>query len=312
MGFLKEGFMAWLLAAVLLGAPQDEKFSGPQKGEKTAPFKVFDVASRQDLDCVEEWKGAPTLLVFIHELTRPGAALMRALDDHAQVKQVRGLKALFVSLSEDRDGAERRLPQVVKSINLRSMLGISLDGREGPGAYGLNREVTLTVVVARDNKVAANFALLSPNETDAPRIRAAIDDVLKVQAEPPAGTPEELKAEVLRLREEVMTLKEEVAALKLQAQRQATREGAAGRRMEAPAEKPKEDERLVNLCRRLIQPRAAEADIEAAVKDIEAYIAESDALKKQYADILGRILDLKYGNEIGQAAMRKQLEKYKK
>src|SRR6185295_3027943 len=108
-------------------------------GEKTAAFKVFDVGSRQDVDYVADAKGAPTLIVFIHELSRPGAALMRALDDYGQVKQVRGLRLFFVSLAEDRDGAERHLPLVVKSLNLKSPIGISLDGREGPGAYGLNR-----------------------------------------------------------------------------------------------------------------------------------------------------------------------------
>jgi len=74
-------------------------------------------------------------------------------------------------------------------------------------------------------------------------------------------------------------------------------------------ERPKEDEQLVALCRRLIQPRATQEQLDAAVKDIEAYIAESAEFKKQYAAILGRVLDLKYGNELGQAAMRKQLEK---
>jgi len=77
-------------------------------------------------------------------------------------------------------------------------------------------------------------------------------------------------------------------------------------------ERPKEDEQLVNLCRRLIQPRATQEQLDAAVKDIEAYVGSNEDLKKQYAGILGRVLDLKYGNEMGQAAMRKQLEKYGK
>jgi hypothetical protein len=80
----------------------------------------------------------------------------------------------------------------------------------------------------------------------------------------------------------------------------------------AEMEKPKEDEQLVNHCRRLIQQRAGQEQIDAAVKDIEAYIGNNEEFKKQYVAILTRVLDLKYGNEIGQAAMRKQLEKYGK
>ena len=295
-----------IAALLLLLGAQDPKFSGPQKGEKTPPFKVFDVGTRQDMDYIADGKGAPVVLVFIHELTRPGAALMRALDDYGQIKQGRGLRTQFISLSEDRDGAERHLPQVIKSINLKCPLGISLDGKEGPGAYGLNREVMLTIVVARDNKVAANFAIVSPNETDAPRIKAAIGEILKVAAPAPTGSAEELREQVLKLQEELASLREELTALRLKLEKTP----APARRAEM--ERPKEDEALVNQCRRLIQKAATQEQLDAAVKDIEAYIGASDELKKQYAGILTRILDLKYGNDLGQAAMRRQLEKYGK
>jgi len=38
--------------------------------------------------------------------------------------------------------------------------GISPDGEEGPGSYGLNRKMTLTILVANKGKVTANFALV--------------------------------------------------------------------------------------------------------------------------------------------------------
>lgn len=293
--------MGMLLAALLSTlATQDPKLSGPQPGEKTSGFKVFDVGRRQELDYIAEGKGAPTVLVFIHELTRPGGALMRALDEVGRIKQARGLRTLFISLSEDRDGAERHLPQVVKSLNLQCPLGISLDGKEGPGSYGLNREVMLTILVARENKVAANFAIVAPNETDAPRIKSAIDDVLKAGAQAQPGTPEEL-----RLREELAAAREEIAALRIQLEK--ATQGAPPRRGEM--ERPKEDEALVNHCRRLIQRQATQDQLDAAVKDIDAYVGTNEDLKKQYRAILTRILDLKYGNEAGQAEMRRQLEK---
>jgi hypothetical protein len=306
--------MQVLLAALLLTqAATDEKFSGPQKGEKTAGFVVYDVGLRKEVDFVGEGKGAPALLVFIHEFTRPAAGLMRALDDYAQVKQVRGLRTIFVSLSEDRDGAERRVPQIIQSIKLKSPVGISVDGKEGPGAYGLNREVCLTVLVSKGDKVHANFAFISPNDTDAPKIRAAIDEVLQGPAEAPTGTPEELKAEILRLREENLRLKEEVAALKLQAQRPPPPPAGSMRRSPQPAtpEAPK-DERLVNHCRRLIQQAATQEDLDAAVKDIEAYIEGKDDLRRQYVEVLSKVLELKYGNDLGKAVIAKQLEKHKK
>jgi len=294
--------MGMMVPALLLAlASQDAVLSGPQPGEKTPAFKVFDLASRQEADYVSEGRGGPAVLVFIHELTRPAAGLMRALDDYGRIKEVRGLRTRFITLTEDRDAAERRMPVVTKSLHLKCPMGISLDGKEGPGAYGLNREVMLTVLVVRGDKVAANFALLSPNETDAPRVKAAVDEVLKGYAAPLPSGPDELRAEVVRLREELAVAREELAALQLKAEKPAPRRGEM--------ERPKEDEQLVNLCRRLIQKQATQEQLDAAVKDIDAYIGANAEFRKQYAAILTRILDLQYGNERGQAEMRRQLEK---
>src|SRR5205085_5664609 len=90
------GFMGILLAAFLTALrPQDPKLSGPQPGEKTPGFQVFDLGSRRELDYVADAKGGPTVLIFIHELTRPGGALMRALDENGRIKEARGLRTLF-------------------------------------------------------------------------------------------------------------------------------------------------------------------------------------------------------------------------
>ena len=54
-------------------------------------------------------------------------------------------------------------------------MGVSVDGAEGPGAWGLNREVAMTVVVGKDGKATANFALVQPSvQSDGPKIFAAM------------------------------------------------------------------------------------------------------------------------------------------
>ena len=335
--------MSIALAALLATlVPQDEIFSGPQKGEKTAGFTVFDIDTRKEVDYVSEWNGAPTVIVFIHELTRPGFALMRPIDRYAQMKGVRGLKIVYVSLADDRDQAERHLPVVKKSVFLRSPLAVSVDGKEGPGAYGLNREVTLTILVAKDNKVHGNFAILSPNETDYPKVKKAIDEVLATETAVPSGTTEELAREVARLREENLKLQEDLVAAKIDAERsemQLTRmrerSGRNKRMMRRPAqpEKKKEDpnakpprrgneggrggaaerdDRLVGMMRGLIQKTATPEGIAGTVKRIEAYLAEKPALKAQYVDILGRIVQAGYGTEHAQTVIKQQLEKHSK
>ena len=136
---------------------------------------------------------------------------------------------------------------------------------------------------------------------------------IRTPAEAPTGTADELKAEILRLREENLRLKEEVAALTLQAQRPPPPPAGQLRRPppQGPADPP-QDDRLVNPCRRLIQPGATQEDLDAAVKDIEAYIEGKDDLRRQYTEILAKVTELKYGNDLGKAVIAKQLEKHKK
>ena len=105
------------------------------------------------------------------------------------------------------------------AIFLKSPMGISVDGKEGPGAYGLNRKVTITILVVKDNKVHANFAILSPNKADFPKVKKAIDEVLAIESAAPSGTNEELSREVARVGEENLKLQEELIAAKLDAER---------------------------------------------------------------------------------------------
>src|SRR5207244_7937420 len=65
-----------LLAPFPLLSPPEGIFSGPQKGEKTPPFKVLDLNGPnqgKEIDYITSRKDAPTVLCFLHELTRPPA-----------------------------------------------------------------------------------------------------------------------------------------------------------------------------------------------------------------------------------------------
>ena len=189
-------FVAALLP--LLSAPQaraqeeDKVYSGPQKGERLLPFKVrgiYDPDDGKELDFIERAKGQPLLLIFVHKLTRPAFGLVRMLTGYAKTRGKDGLHAAIVWLADDRSEAERYLKKARASLAIEVPVGISLDGAEGPGAYGLNRKVTLTIIVSKENRVTANFALVQPSDTDAPRILEEI--VRLVGGKPP--TVEELR-----------------------------------------------------------------------------------------------------------------------
>jgi hypothetical protein len=166
-----------LLFTSLLQAADEPIFSGPQVGEKLTPFKVlgvYDDLAGQEVDFVARADGKPLLLIFMHDLTRPSASLTRALCAYAQPRAEKGLRCAVVWLAADRSQTEEYLKRARQSINLTAPVGISLDGAEGPGSYGLNRKVGLTVLVAKDNQVTANFALVQPALTDGPKILAEV------------------------------------------------------------------------------------------------------------------------------------------
>jgi hypothetical protein len=170
-----------LLVVTLLALPladvlcaQEPVFSGPQPGEKLTPFKlrgVFGDLQGKEFDLVGLAGGKPLAIVFIHKATRPSVGMTRILMEYAARRSKEGLVAGVVYLEDDVTEAENFLKRAGHAFPTQVPIGISLDGREGPGAYGLNRNVELTILVAQDNLVRANFALVQPSiQSDAVRV----------------------------------------------------------------------------------------------------------------------------------------------
>ena len=193
----------------LATAADDPVFSGPQVGEKLTSFKVqgvYDEQAGKELDFVALAEGKPTLLIFVHERTRPSLGMTRALSDYAARRAKDGLATGVVWLSADKSAEEQYLKMARRSLNITAPLGISVDGIEGPGSYGLNRKVALTILVAKDNKVTANYALVQPSMTEAPAILAEVVKLIGgkpptlEELQPPraAGEPDPMFRELLR------------------------------------------------------------------------------------------------------------------
>jgi hypothetical protein len=326
-------FVAALLAATP-AACQDALFSGPQVGEKTTPFRVLAVTGSdagKEIDPTAG-NGVPTVLVFLHGLERSMVPLMTTIDRYGAEKKQR-LKTLFVALAEDRVAAEQRLPLVARSVRLESPLTLSLDGLEGPGNYGLNRKCLMTVVMARENRVTANFALVQPGIADAPRV---LSEMAKLAGDAQPPSPEELRArrgdagrpqrpqqalprpvDLSRLdlstqeglRDAVRLLLTEVRALREEVQRLREQGGPEagparpGARPEIPGAAPT-DPKLLGLLRSFIQPSNDSAAVDRILAEVETYVGGAPALKKQAVDGWTRVLYLKYGTEYAQKAGR--------
>jgi hypothetical protein len=177
----------WFLMPLLLaiaGTVQaedtEEVFSGPQPGEELPAFKVqgvFDDLAGQELDFVTQADGGPLLLIFVHQVTRPSASVTRMLARYAAGREDDGLDCGIVWLTADRSAAEEYLKLARPSLAFEAPVGISIDGAEGPGSLGLNRQVELTILVANEGKVTANFAIVQSSPTEVP---AMLEEVVKL------------------------------------------------------------------------------------------------------------------------------------
>jgi hypothetical protein len=324
--------LALCLTAPLAPAQQDEKvFSGPQPGEKLTPFKVLGVFGPQagkEFELAPPAKDGPAVIVFVHEMTRPANQCLRLVDLYADRLARDGLHTHIVWLSADKTAAEMAITRIQGSVKYRSPIGISLDGAEGPGNYGLNRKVTLTVLVAKGNKVVANFAIVQPNETDAPKVLAAIAKVMGKQ--PPTveelggakGRPDQppkrpadmadvvkaiegLTGEVRRLQGQVAAL---TAALDEARAKLAKLEGKpappplGGKR---PEGKPSKSPELQQLMRQMIQKTNDEATVKRIADEMLRWAGDDRRRLAELRDYCRLIVGAGYGTEAAQQALKK-------
>jgi hypothetical protein len=237
-------------------AAEDPVFSGPQKGEKLAGFQMRLAYEEKQVDPVEQAGGKPILVMFVHQLTRPSVATVRSLGNYAAKRHADGLQTSVVFLGDDMTALSDRLQAARRAMPTDVAIGMSIDGSEGPGSYGLNRNVTLTILLAKDNKVSANFALKDPSvQADVPKVAAAICELI-------GGTPPKL---------------EELVPQAMRARVQAANAGNMS------------DEKLNGLLRSLVRNGQSAEDVQKAATAIEDYIKDSPQAKRALAAVLQRI-----------------------
>jgi|GEM_PF-484067 len=238
-------------------------FSGPQVGEKITPFEakqIFGDRAGETVQVFAEEEKAPQLLVFVHQVTRPAIGLSRMLIGYAKKLEPKGLNSNVVFLSDDRTEteawmkrAQHALPQGIRTL-------VSVDGMEGPGAYGLNRKAQVTILVCNEGKVTANFALGQPSiNVDAPKIGHALVRAVGGSEKP--------------------SLKDM---------------GFAGRGMRGrmnTAANPEQDAKYRSMMAPLIQKNASMAEVMEAAANIETYAEKHDWFRQRVEKAAGLIVN---------------------
>ena len=170
------------LGCLALVSGQEAVFSGPQVRESITPFQVrclTEPEAGRQVDYVTKAKGKPLLLVFVHDLNRQSISMVRNLTAYSAKRLSDGLETGVILLQDDANEAEKGFQRMKHAFNADTATGVSLEGREGPGSYGLNRLVTLTILLCKDDKVVANHTLVQPSlQVDLPKIVKSITDLV--------------------------------------------------------------------------------------------------------------------------------------
>jgi hypothetical protein len=187
-----------------------------------------------------------------------------------------------VFLDDDATAAENLLQRAKNALPADVPIGISVDGREGPGSYGLNRNVALTILIAKDQKVQANFAIVQPSiQADSQRIAKQIVDSLG------GGQPPTL------------------AELGI---------GPDGMPARDRPKAERGDGQFEQLLRSLIQKSNDEAAVQRAAEAIEKHIQSNEAARKRLGEITSNIVKAgkveDYGTPPAQKLIREWAEKY--
>src|SRR5262245_66130886 len=104
---------------------------------------------------------------------------MRVITLYAEQRDKPQLVTAVVWLTSDPIDLRARLERARPHMPRNTPVGISLDGPEGPGGYGLNRHVQMTILVTDGALVTSNFALVQPSvQGDAINVLRALVKVI--------------------------------------------------------------------------------------------------------------------------------------
>ena len=161
-------------------------FSGPQPGEQLPPLKVKGINGEtkdKTFDVIAKADGKP-LVLFLQDESGLGlrglVGVSRLLAQIAE-KSEQKMHISAVFLGDTPDTVENQASKLVQHIPSGVLLGISQEGREGPGSYGLNRNVAQTVIIAKDGKVLHNFAFTQPMLRPDPHVLGAVGEAIGVK-----------------------------------------------------------------------------------------------------------------------------------
>ncbi len=160
-------------------------FSGPQPGEKLPPFKAIGLSGAlegQEFDAAALAGDELHLLIFAKEARTFGRLLGNLAQqvDTIASNSKRKWEMSFIVVNDDPNDVEKKFAWVKQRLPAFMRTGLSKDGSDGPPAYGLDRTLTATVIVAKGGKVVHNLPYPSDAFYTQPHILGAIAGAMGV------------------------------------------------------------------------------------------------------------------------------------
>jgi len=339
---MKRSAIVVLLAAASLTAQDPNEFvSGPKAGTAIPAVRVYYGQGRdagKEIDLATRMRTGPAVLLFVHELSRNTAPVIRGLDEIGTDYGILGLETYSILLVADRTQGENRLRAVNGSLRMRSPLCLSLDGAEGPGGMALNRKCTLTFVFTKDGKVTRSVGFTDTGQNDVTKVKRWVEELTgplptdpeelrKLIEQRLPSSPEALRKHAVALTLQIQRLRKQIQNLRNRNARRRggnqsrmredrMRRGQQGRGREARAVKregkPPSDERLMTLLRSYIRKTNTNAQVEQTLADIEVRVGDDAGLRAQAVEMFKLLLSLSYGTEYAQKQAKAYVDKHGK
>jgi hypothetical protein len=176
--------LAVLALGLSVGVAAELK-SGPQVGDRLPgafhPLNVCNVDlpdnNGKKACFVCQYGLSPVALVFTRELNEPLAALCKQLD--ASVAKNKETKACVLLLT-DSEGAEGKLKEWATKHGFKNV-SFGVDNPAGPTAYKVAKEADVTVILYKQQKIAANHAFKKGEFTEK-AVAKIVEDMPKIVA----------------------------------------------------------------------------------------------------------------------------------
>lgn len=160
-------------------------FSGPQPGEEIASLRVMNMRGEeagQEIDPVELAGDKLHLMIFVSK-SRTFGRFLGHLRQQLQAIEDRSGQAWAMSVivcNNDANESANSFTVLDERYPANLVVGLSTDGSDGPPAYGLDRNLTATVIVVRDGRVVHNLPYAGDAFYTQPHILGAVASAMEV------------------------------------------------------------------------------------------------------------------------------------